>query len=208
MKQFTLGISVNRYNEKPVKFDNSIKYIKQSLTIEQLASYIKNGHVITHNFKDTFDEEFIKSNITIANFDYTYLVLIDVDDCKYNMNDFLSFLDIKPSLAYTTSSNINNVSNRFRIAYLFNKAIRSNEEYKEVANAIVEYFKSVVPNYEHNDNTCINASQVMFGNPQKNIEIIYNDNTYDKDKFSVCVGIKEKEEKHYTNVNGKKKQNN
>lgn len=204
MKQFTLGISVNRYNEKPVKFDNSIKYIKQSLTIEQLASYIKNGHVITHNFKDTFDEEFIKSNITIANFDYTYIVLIDVDDCKYNMNDFLSFVDIKPSLAYTTSSNINNVSNRFRIAYLFNKAIRSNEEYKEVANAIVEYFKSVVPNYEHNDNTCINSSQVMFGNPKQNIEIIYNDNTYDKDKFSVSFCIKEKREEHYTNGNGKK----
>lgn len=204
MKQFTLGISINGYKTKPTKFDNSIKYTKQSLTIEQLASYIKEGHVLTHNFKDTFDEEFIKSNITIANFDYTYLVLIDVDDCKYNMNDFLSFLNIKPSLAYTTSSNINNVSNRFRIAYLFNKAIRSNEEYKEVANAIVEYFESVVPSYIHKDNTCINASQVMFGNPKQNIEIIYNDNTYDKDKFCICVCIKEKKEKHYTNVNAQK----
>lgn len=204
MKQFTLGISINGYKEKPIKFDNSIKYIKQSLTIEQLASYIKEGHVITHNFKDTFDEEFIKSNITIANFDYTYLVLIDIDDCKYNMNDFLSFLDIKPSLAYTTSSNINNVSNRFRIAYLFNKTIRSNEEYKEVANAIVEYFESVVSDYKHKDNTCINSSQVMFGNPKKNIEIIYNDNTYDKDEFCISFCIKEKREEHYTNGNAEK----
>lgn len=202
MKNFTIGISTTAFTTKPIRFDNSIKYNKRNINIEQLADLIKEGRVLTHNFIGTFDDDFCKTDITIANFDYTYLVLLDIDDCALNMNDFLSLLPLKPSLAYTTSSNIDNVSNRFRLAYLFNGPIKTNDEYKAIAKNIIGYINKNIIGYVHKDNTCINASQVMYGNPNSDISIIYNEATYNVNDFA-NPSVLGKEGIHYTDGNAK-----
>ena len=98
------------------------------------------------------------------------------------MNDFyLSLKDEhKPTIIYTTYSNIDNVNNRFRLIYVFNEPIRSNEYYRGIANTIVYNIQKEIEGFDLKDKTCLNASQQFAGNGNDNIVYYYNDNIFYK----------------------------
>ena len=86
------------------------------------------------------------------------------------MNDFyLSLKDEhKPTIIYTTYSNIDNINNRFRLIYVFNEPIRSNEYYRGIANTIVYNIQKEIEGFDLKDKTCLNSSQQFAGNGNDN----------------------------------------
>ena len=202
-KKITLGVSVQKFENKPNNW-KILTYKRHIITIEELISLICKGHCICQNFK-TASEIFGLREKTIANFDFADCVILDIDDTFLPMNDFyLSLKDEhKPTIIYTTYSNIDNVNNRFRLIYVFNEPIRSNEYYRGIANTIVYNIQKEIEGFDLKDKTCLNASQQFAGNGNDNIVYYYNDNIlcptdfgFDENYFSNSDSILKKERKN------------
>lgn len=202
-KKITLGVSVQKFENKPNNW-KILTYKRHIITIEELISLICKGHCICQNFK-TASEIFGLREKTIANFDFADCVILDIDDTFLSMNDFyLSLKDEhKPTIIYTTYSNIDNINNRFRLIYVFNEPIRSNEYYRGIANTIVYNIQKEIEGFDLKDKTCLNASQQFAGNSNDNIVYYYNDNIFcptdfgfDENSFSNSDSILKKERKN------------
>ena len=169
-KTLKVSISVKGYTAKPQgKEVAQIRYIKQTLTIQQLIDYISNGHCVTHCFED-YDEEFGQSTKKIENFRYTQLIGIDVDDSDVDLNTYISFLVYKPTLAYTTFSH-NIKGNRYRLLYIFNEKVKGAEQYCDV-------YKWLTQDLNLKDNCMQSCAQQMYGT-NANAEWYITDTTYD-----------------------------
>ena len=147
-KKITLGVSVQKFENKPNNW-KILTYKRHTITIEELVNLICKGHCICQNFKTT-SEIFGLREKTIANFDFADCVILDIDDTFLSMNDFyLSLKDEhKPTIIYTTYSNIDNINNRFRLIYVFNEPIRSNEYYRGIANTIVYNIQKEIEGFD------------------------------------------------------------
>lgn len=169
-KTLKVSISIQGYTQKPQgKEVAQIRYIKQTLTIQQLIDYISAGHCITHCFED-YDEEFGQSTKKIENFRYTQLIGIDIDDADVNLNTYISSLRYKPTLAYTTFSH-NIKGNRYRLLYIFNEKIKGAEHYCNV-------YKWLTQDLNLKDNCMQSCAQQMYGT-NANAEWYITDTTYD-----------------------------
>lgn len=201
-KKITLGVSEQKFENKPDNW-KILTYKRRIITIEELVNLICEGHCICQNFK-TSSETFGLREKTIANFDLADCVILDIDDTFLSMNDFyLSLKDEhKPSIIYTTYSNVDNVNNRFRLIYVFDKPIKTNDYYRGIANAIIYYIQKEIKGFDLKDKSCLNASQQFAGNGNENINYYYNDNIFrptdfgiDENNFSNSVSILEREKK-------------
>lgn len=201
-KKITLGVSEQKFENKPDNW-KILTYKRHIITIEELVNLICEGHCICQNFK-TSSETFGLREKTIANFDFADCVILDIDDTFLSMNDFYSSLkdEHKPSIIYTTYSNIDNVNNRFRLIYVFDKPINNNEYYRGIANAIIYNIQKEIKGFDLKDKSCLNASQQFAGNGYENINYYYNENIYrptdfgfDENYFSNSVSILERERK-------------
>ena len=171
-KTLKVSISTKGFKAKPQgKEVAQIRYLKQTVTIQQLIDYISQGHCITHCFED-YDEEFGQSTKKIENFRYTQLIGIDVDDSDVDLNTYISSLVYKPTLAYTTFSN-NIKGNRFRLIYIFNQKIKGAEMYCNVYNWL-----TLTQNLNLKDNCMQSSAQQMYGT-NANAEWYITDTTYD-----------------------------
>ena len=169
-KTLKVSISIQGYTQKPQgKEVAQIRYLKQTLTIQQLIDYISQGHCITHCFED-YDEEFRQSTKKIENFRYTQLIGIDIDDSDVNLNTYISSLRYKPTLAYTTFSH-NIKGNRYRLIYIFNQKIKGAELYCNV-------YKWLTQDLNLKDNCMQSCAQQMYGT-NANAEWYITDTTYD-----------------------------
>lgn len=169
-KTLKVSISIQGYTQKPQgKEVAQIRYIKQTLTIQQLIDYISAGHCITHCFED-YDEEFGQSTKKIENFHYTQLIGIDIDDADVDLNTYISSIRYKPTLAYTTFSH-NIKGNRYRLLYIFNEKIKGAEHYCNV-------YKWLTQDLNLKDNCMQSCAQQMYGT-NANAEWYITDTTYD-----------------------------
>ena len=169
-KTLKVSISTQGFTTKPQgKEVAQIRYIKQTLTIQQLIDYISQGHCITHCFED-YDEEFGQSTKKIENFRYTQLIGIDVDDSDVDLDTYISSLVYKPTLAYTTFSH-NIKGNRYRLLYIFNEKIKGAELYCTV-------YKWLTQDLNLKDNCMQSCAQQMYGT-NANAEWYITDTTYD-----------------------------
>lgn len=202
-KKITLSVSVTKFKSKPENW-KALTYKRQTITIEELVNRIYEGHCICQNFH-TKSKVFGLSEKTIANFDFADCVILDIDDTFLSMNDFyLSLKDEhKPTIAYTTYSNIDNINNRFRVIYVFDKPIRSNDFYRSIANAIIYNIQKDIEGFDLKDKTCLNSSQQFAGNGNDNIVYYYNDNIFcptdfgfDEKYFSNSDSILKRERKN------------
>ena len=201
-KKITLGVSVKTYESKPQNW-KELTYERQIISIEELTKLICDGHCICQNFK-TRDRIFGLREKTIANFDFAHCVILDIDDTFLTINDFYSSLEeeYRPTIIYTTYSNVDNVNNRFRLIYVFDSPIKHNEYYRSIANAIVASIQNDIEGFTLKDTTCLNASQQFAGNGSKGIVYYYNDNIFrpmdfgiDEKSFSISDSILKKERK-------------
>ena len=202
-KKITLSVSVTKFKSKPENW-KALTYKRQTITIEELVNRIYEGHCICQNFH-TKSKVFGLSEKTIANFDFADCVILDIDDTFLSMNDFyLSLKDEhKPTIAYTTYSNIDNINNRFRAIYVFDKPIRNNDFYRSIANAIIYNIQKDIEGFDLKDKTCLNSSQQFAGNGNDNIVYYYNDNIFcptdfgfDENYFSNSDSILKRERKN------------
>lgn len=202
-KKITLGVSVQKFKTKPENW-TVLTYKRQTITIEELVNRIFEGHCICQNFK-TESNIFGLKEKTIANFDFADCLTLDIDDTFISMNDFyLSLKDEhKPTIIYTTYSNVDNVNNRFRLVYAFENPIKTNEHYRSIALAIIYAIQKEIEGFDLKDKTCLNASQQFAGNGSDNIIYYYNDNIFtptdfgiDEHFFSKSGSILEREKKH------------
>lgn len=202
-KKITLSVSVTKFKSKPENW-KALTYKRQTITIEELVNRIYEGHCICQNFH-TKSKVFGLSEKTIANFDFADCVILDIDDTFLSMNDFyLSLKDEhKPTIAYTTYSNIDNINNRFRVIYVFDRPIRSNDFYRSIANAIIYNIQKDIEGFDLKDKTCLNSSQQFAGNGNDNIVYYYNDNIFcptdfgfDENYFSNSDSILKRERKN------------
>lgn len=169
-KTLKVSISLQGYTQKPQgKEVAQIRYLKQTVTIQQLIDYISSGHCITHCFED-YDEEFGQSTKKIENFRYTQLIGIDVDDSDVDLDTYISSLVYKPTIAYTTFSH-NIKGNRYRLLYIFNEKIKGAEMYCYVYNWLTQDLKL-------KDNCMQSCAQQMYGT-NANAEWYITDTTYD-----------------------------
>lgn len=94
-------------------------------------------------------------------------------------------LTYKPNIAYTTISNLQEGKlHRFRLVYLTDFTIKSNDAYKSHLNLLLNtIINDLEKSYlKYIDNNCFNTSQQMFGS-NLNSTIITNDNISDLNIF-------------------------
>lgn len=167
--RFEIGLSSKRYDHKPTKDDyRQMKFVKTVLNPSVLLSKLVDGHSICHIFKNDIKKK--------KNFLYSYSVFIDVDDFSETMSDFLNACDLKPTLAYTTSSNgLPGKGFRFRLIYIFNDRITDETQYKNLYNILVDKIKLS----QTKDHCGSVSNQLMNGNSNSNVETFLSNFIYD-----------------------------
>lgn len=153
-----------------------MKYEQTYLDIIELAERIKVGYNFCHYYKNTEDIIFGNKEKRTDNFKETFIVCFDIDKSPLTYGEFYSNVTLKPSLSYTTPSNVDREDNRYRLIYQFNKPILNNEFYKELFDGIISSIKTDIPEFELLDKSCRNVTQQMGGNASLNIQ--YNLNKY------------------------------
>lgn len=186
MKNFIvneLGVSTMNYTTKP-NFKDVRYNTKENVSISEWVQFIRSGYSFTHSFH--VSAKYGNKEKTLNNFKQTNFIWFDFDDCIDNINSIYQKLTYKPNIAYTTISNLQDGKlHRFRLVYVIDFIIKSNDSYKYHLNLLLntiiddlgkDYSKFI-------DRNCFNTSQQMFGS---NIDstIIINDNIYNSSLFN------------------------
>lgn len=132
-----INISTKSYAQKPKSIEISkMTFNKVELKVNELCSYIKEGYAFTNIFNNK-GELTIKEK-KIQNFKEAWVISYDVDHNDVPMNDFVETLTIKPTICYTTPSN--GVEGYcFRLLYVLNEPITTNDEYKLIYEGFAKY---------------------------------------------------------------------
>lgn len=132
-----VNISTKSYAHKPQSSDiRKMTFNKVELKVNELCSYIKEGYAFTNIFNNK-GELTIKEK-KIQNFKEAWVISYDVDHNDVPMNDFVETLTIKPTICYTTPSNgIEGYC--FRLLYVLNEPITTNDEYKDIYEGFAKY---------------------------------------------------------------------
>lgn len=188
---FNLGVSTTRYEKKCTDW-GKLRYQTMSVDINALAEKIQQGYCFTHNFKQVdADGSFGCKQKTIANFKSTNTVFLDIDGCNLSAQEFYTTVTPQPTILYTTPSNVTGVENRFRLIYLYENSIFSNEDYKREIQKISACISSHISDFTF-DTTYVNASQQMGGNGTKDCLLYKSDNIFNFNSFSDyenCISI-------------------
>ena len=161
--KFNVSVSTTNYDGKCNEW-GKLRYSTEEVTIDSLADYITDGYCFTHTFKEvSADGTFGCTEKTIKNFKSSNTLFIDVNDSNVTAEDFFFTITPQPTILYTTPSNITGEKNRYRLVYLFEDLIFSNDVYRCLVNSISNCIKQFYPDFVF-DCTSINVSQQMGGN--------------------------------------------
>lgn len=175
-----LSVSSEGFPCKPTKTQiPTLRFTRRNLTVDEFSNLISKGHCFCHWFNSN-RQEFGLSEKKDCNFNTANVVFIDVDKSELEMNQLVSQLFQKPTVYYTTPSNLTAAKERkycFRLCYAFDEDI-SGAAFKALYNAIVKSIKKDVPSYNNEDNCGGKVSQYMNGNGSSNCEIHATDRIY------------------------------
>lgn len=196
---FNLGVSTTRYEKKCNEW-GKLRYQIVQLDIDGLEDYIRKGYCFTHTFKDvSADGSFGCKEKTIKNFKSTNTVFLDIDDCSLTAQEFYTSVTPQPTILYTTPSNITGEKNRFRLVYLYQDTILSNDAYKKEVQKISTGIGKIISDFSF-DSTSVNASQQMGGNGTKDCLLYKSNNIFNFDSFKeyeeCCSNTYKKEERN------------
>lgn len=107
--------------------------------------------------------------------------MIDMDgDVECSLEELVSKLIYKPSIAYTTYSHQQEgKGNRYRLLYLFHDAISDTDTYKSIYQILIGNL-----GFKLNDNCGGNVTQTIFGT-NENCQIILTENVYSISDFNI-----------------------
>lgn len=176
--RFNISISDRCYNHKPTSADyKAMSFHVENLNADELLDKIKIGHSICHVFID--------NRRTKSNFMYTYTVFVDVDDSTSSMEEILNGAEMKPTIAYTTFSDGKNNLHRFRLVYILDESVNSEEDYK----CLYYLFVNSLHLENIKDNCGSVTSQLMNGNSCDNIRVFCSYLIYDKNSILQKVSL-------------------
>lgn len=154
------------------KLNKGIQYQKTTTTPTELLESLTNGFVACHLFTDK--EKFSRSEKRDDYFKGAYSVFLDIDETRYNsVDDFISVLEYKPTLYYTTYSNMKEGNGaRFRLMYVFDNFLTSNRiEYRYIAWKVMEKVEKDTQETIH-DKCGLKCSQYFNGTNFSNPDIV------------------------------------
>lgn len=197
--KFAFSVSTRAFSDKNKINWGSVHYKKQSISIEKFIELIKSGYAFCNCFDDD-DEVFGQSVKTLANFRYTNCMMIDIDDCKIEMNELINQLSIKPTLAYTTPNNLTEKSNflyRYRLCFLFEEKIKGIECYCQMYSTLINLLMNDVETFQLEDN-CAQSANQQFGGSNEKCDVyvsynIYNFNDFPLSDFAFKNNIRKEE---------------
>lgn len=171
-----LSVSVENYKTKPSDIVSQIKYVKRDLNLNEIETFIANGHSLSANFKHYQDGYVIQKYRNYENFSDTCFVFFDLDnDFDLSLKEVNDSLTLKPTLCYTTYRHIVE-GNRYRLLYIFEEPITEIETYKVI------YYKIMsINNFSKLEDNCgCNCVQNVFGSNYnlKGYTYINNNITY------------------------------
>lgn len=154
-----ISISTKGYKSKPTRIP-TIEYVVRNMSIEDIASYIGNGHAISANFTDDESKRIIQKQRTLKNFKDICFVFFDLDDdVTMSLDELNEWLKLKPSICYTTYSHLQEgKGNRYRLLYFFDSPICNTALYKRLYENITN-----INSLKLNDNCGKNCVQNVFG---------------------------------------------
>lgn len=183
---FETSVSTQNFFDKNKINWGAVKYQKQTVSINDFAELIKLGYTFCNCFSDN-NEVFGQSVKTLANFQYTYSIMIDIDDSEIEMNALISQLKNKPSIAYTTPNNLTEKSNylyRYRLCYLLNEKVETIQNYNSIYNAIKKLLIDEVDGFKLKDDCAQSANQQFTGSTEK-CDMYISYNVYKLDDFKL-----------------------
>ncbi|MBO7734399.1 MAG: hypothetical protein J6S67_17675 [Methanobrevibacter sp.] len=187
-----VSLSTRKWDRKPSRDEVGKLVFNRVLTdVYGFADAIADGYCYAPIFKDA---TLTMKNKTDDNFCYSSFISIDIDHSSINMTDMLKQLEYKPTIAYTTCSNTDTDCG-YRLVYCFEDRIESNEEYYNYTLSIINS-----NNIQRYDTRSLKASQYYNGNGIGNVELVINNNIYNKKDFI-------KYYKDYYNINNNKSVN-
>lgn len=167
--------SYQQKRESKINFQ-AMKFESRDTNLKAFVEYVKNGHAITHIFKDN---RRIKDNYMCTSF-----ICLDIDGCPIDMPMMIERIAKKPTMAYYTASNgYKGEGFRYRFIYLFDELI-DKCHYQPLVCSINHYLKDCVPEFENDDNCSENINQLYFGCDCSETNLIVNaDSIYHLSEF-------------------------
>lgn len=164
-KDFKITLSQDNYTTKPTRY-NMIRLKKQSFeNLKDFYVKIGCGYGFTSNFYDK-DEEFGFKIKTTPNFDYTNLVVLDVDEEKsvspcefyYRMPQ-----EYRPTYTYTSyRHNPQEGKMKYHLVYVYKEKIKSIKQYQSEYDRWVSTIKQKFPDMVF-DSACRSGVQYING---------------------------------------------
>lgn len=186
INSFTLSVSTQKYADKNCISWATVKYHHEEMSIRKFVELIKQGCCFCQCF-NTNSIEFGVKEKRDSNFKSAQMMFVDIDDESMPMNDFVSQLTKKPTVAYTTPNNHTEKSKwlyRFRLCYLMAEPITTITDYCRTYDAITQSICNDIPNLKKmKDNCGRKPSQQFGGNANADGELIETDNVYSFSDF-------------------------
>lgn len=160
-----------------------IQYKRERLTISEICEKIQSGYCFTHIF-NSLNEVYGLREKTLNNFLKTNYIWIDIDNAPLDIHKLYSSLTNNPTIVYTTMSNTNQ-SYRYRLIYLLDFTIKTNEEYRYYLNILINSISTDLGKtfIKCIDKKCFNVSLQMYGSKKdciliRNEELIYSNHSF------------------------------
>lgn len=208
--KFDVSLTTESFKEKPSSDDvRKLRFKRTTTTLGEFCDAITQGYGYVGIFNAP--ETFTMHDKTSTNFQYSYFVSVDIDHSQLEMDDVVSGMRFKPTIAYTSCNNGKDGDCRFRFVYLFDKAITSQEEY---CNTVFSVLYANGIGVGEIDGKSFEVQQYFNGNGTGEIELLTNNIIYCKEdlknyyidyyciKNKIKKGYKENvnEDKVYKNI--------
>lgn len=187
-------LSKERYDEKPLgDVISKMRWECKELTIEEFANAISIGHSFCALMQDNWRNR--------KNFICTTMLVYDIDHTSTPMSEYISELEFKPTLAYTSPSNKEG-DYGFRLIYLLDFKLCSLDEYYTYSMSLSKQMKMKdVDEHSHlgeqywNGNT--HCEYIIFNNILNKNNIIL-DTVYKREfnNKNTKVSVKHNKESH------------
>ncbi len=178
---FEVSLTTKCFDHKPDSSEiRNLMFTRTSSTIGEFCDSIVNGYGYVGIFNAP--KTFSMHDKSCSNFSHSWFVSIDIDHSQIGMQDMLTGMRYQPTIAYTSCSNGMEGDCRFRLVYLFDEPIRSQEEYCNTVFAIL-YSNGI--GVGDVDPKSFEVQQYFNGNGTGNIELIPNDIIYCKNDFNL-----------------------
>lgn len=150
--KFRLCISREKYDHKPTREDcQRIRFESKTVNVEEFVQLIEEGYAYTSLMKDNWRSG--------NNFICTNLITFDIDHSTTTMDDCIEQLELKPTVAYTSSRNgLEGYGFGYRLVYLVDEEICTLVEYEDLSKCLSEQLK-----LESVDNRSYKGDQMWFG---------------------------------------------